>query len=180
MKLSIIIPAHNEEKRITETLKSYLAYFNSISKNNKSFSYNISIVINNTSDKTSEIVAAFQKKDKHIFSLNFKQGGKGFAVIEGFKQALEDKRNDLIGFVDADMSTSPEEFFKLVENIRNYDGIIASRYIRGAYVMPKQTFTRIFVSRAFNLLIRIMFMIGYRDTQCGAKIFKRKRNRFFL
>ena len=48
--------------------------------------------------------------------LNFKEGGKGFAIIQGIKNALN-RKNDLIGFVDADNSTSPEAFYDLVKNI---------------------------------------------------------------
>ena len=59
-----------------------------------------------------------EKKFKEIKLLNFKQAGKGFAIIQGFKYALKDKKNfDLIGFVDSDMSTKPKDFFDLVENI---------------------------------------------------------------
>ncbi|MEM3405627.1 MAG: glycosyltransferase [Candidatus Pacearchaeota archaeon] len=172
-KLSIIIPAYNEEKRISKTLKEYCSFFQE-KKKNKEIDFEIIVVINNTTDRTEDIVKNYQKQYKELKYLNFKQGGKGFAIIEGFKEALKDKKNFFIGFVDADASTSAEEYYKLLKNINDYDGIIASRYVKGSIVKPKQSIQRIIVSRIFNFLVRFLFLLPYKDTQCGAKIFKRK------
>jgi glycosyltransferase involved in cell wall biosynthesis len=170
--ISIVIPAHNEEKRIGNTLESYSRYFNLLAKSNK-LDYELLVVINNTKDRTEEIVKEKQNKDKHIRYLNFKEGGKGFAVIEGFKDALKRKSN-LIGFVDADGATPPQAFHYLIQNINNDDGAMASRYLPASIVNPKPTIQRVIVSRIFNNLIRVLFLMPYKDTQCGAKLFKRK------
>ena len=171
-KASIIIPAYNEEKRIGKTLEAYLEYFDNLKKN-KEIEYEILVVINNTTDKTEEIVKNFIKKNKNLSYLNLIKGGKGYATIEGFKDALK-KDNDLIGFVDADMSTLPEDFFYLIKNIGSYDGTIASRYIKGSVIKPKPTIARLIAKRMFNTLIRSILFLPFRDTQCGAKIFKRQ------
>lgn len=170
--ISIIIPAYNEEKRIGKTLEEYERFFRDLKKK-KLFDFEIIVVINNTKDRTEEIVKKSCKKYKEIKYLNFKQGGKGFAIIEGFKEALKNKKNELIGFVDADLATIPQAYYELVKNIGRYDAIIGSRYVKGAVVEPKQTMQRIFVSRVFNFLIRSLFLMNYRDTQCGAKLIKR-------
>jgi glycosyltransferase involved in cell wall biosynthesis len=168
MRLSIVIPVYNEEKRIGGTLEAYGNYFRG-----KGVDFEILTVLNNCHDKSIEIIKEAQKKFKEIKYLEFGPGGKGFAIIEGFKDAAE-RSNDLIGFVDADSSTSPEAFYDLVLNIKNHDGIIASRYIKGGVIIRKQTFQRILASRVFNLMVRILFFMNYRDTQCGAKLFKGK------
>ncbi len=165
--ISIVIPAHNEEKRIEKTL---IEYYRFLKKKDK---FEIIVVANACKDKTVEIARVFGKDKKEIVVLNFIQGGKGFAISEGFKEALKKKENDLIGFVDADMSTSPKDFYDLALNIKNYDGIIASRYIKGAKVFPKQNLNRIIISRLGNLVINSLFFLGFKDTQCGAKLFKR-------
>ena len=72
------------------------------------------------------------------------------------------------------MSTSPKEFHKLIKNIGDSSGIIASRYLKKSKVNPKQSPLRIIFSRVFNLIIRIFFSLKYSDTQCGAKIFKKE------
>jgi len=172
-KISIIIPAYNEEKRIGRTLEDYCKFFKS-KKKEKELDFEIIVVINNTHDRTEEIVKHFQKSCKELKYLNFKQGGKGFAIVEGFKEALKDKNISLIGFVDADMATPPYAFYDLIKNINNFDGIIASRYVKGAIVKPKPSIQRIIISRIFNFLVRILFLMPYKDTQCGAKLFKRK------
>jgi glycosyltransferase involved in cell wall biosynthesis len=172
MKISIVIPAYNEEKRIGPTLDAYTHYFDMLVKK-KELDYEIIVSLNNTTDRTEEIVKQKQKKNKRLKYINLVPGGKGFAIIEGFKEALK-RDNDLIGFVDADMATPPQAYHYLISQIGDFDGIIASRYIKGSLVKPKPTFARIFVSRIFNAFIRAVLLMPYRDTQCGAKLFKRR------
>ncbi len=164
IKISIIIPAYNEEKRISKTIRDYVKYF-------KNYKYEIIVIPNGCKDKTEEIIKKFSKNNKKIKYHIIKEAiGKGGAIKEGFKIA----QGDLIGFVDADNSTKPEDFEDLINNIKDYDCIIASRYIKGATVKPKQSITRIIASRAFNLLVRILFGLKISDTQCGAKLFKKE------
>jgi glycosyltransferase involved in cell wall biosynthesis len=171
MKLSIVIPAYNEEKRIKRTLDAYSNYFESLRKK-KELDYSILVVVNNSKDKTEEIVKNFSTINKRIKCLVTSIGGKGSAIKLGFNESIK-SNFDLIGFVDADMATEPSEFYKLVKFIGNADGVIAGRYSKGSQVFPKQSLPRIFVSRIYNLLIRCLFLLPYRDTQCGAKIFKK-------
>lgn len=169
-RLSIVIPAYNEEKRISATLKEYSSFFSNISKKKK-FSYEMLIVINNTKDNTEKIVKQYAKKNKNIRYLNLVRGGKGYAVLEGFKDALK-RKNDLIGFVDADMATPPNAFYDLFRMIGNNDGVIANRYKKGARI--KTSFKRRIVGRIFNFIIRSLLIVPFTDTQCGAKLFNRK------
>nr|QBM01226.1 undecaprenyl-phosphate 4-deoxy-4-formamido-L-arabinose transferase [uncultured archaeon] len=170
-KLSIIIPAYNEEKRIGKTLEEYLKFFKERKKKKEIKDFEIIVVLNGCKDNTGKVVKKYECKELKI--LEFEESGKGFAIIQGFKEALK-RDNDLIGFVDADMATKPEAFHDLVKHINDYDGIIGSRYVKGAIVNPKQSPQRIIASRIFNLLIKTLFMIHYKDTQCGAKLFRRK------
>ncbi len=168
MNLAIIMPAYNEEKRIGRTLEEYGKFLKE-----KKIKFNIIVIINNTKDRTEDIVRKYKKKYKEIVYLNFKQGGKGFAIVEGFKEALK-QDFDLIGFVDADMATPPEAFYTLIEKIKDYDGIIASRWIRGSIIKTEQTLLRKITSKGFNFIVKSFLMMPYSDTQCGAKLFKRE------
>ena len=170
IRLNIIIPAYNEDKRIGQTLEEYGKYFGRL-KEEGILDFEILVVLNACRDNTLNVVKEFQKKFKEIKYLDFKQAGKGFAIIEGFKEALK-KDFELIGFVDADMATPPEAFYDLVKNIGNYGGIIASRGIKGA--KANFTFKRKVMHKGFNFIVRSLFFMPYRDTQCGAKLFKRK------
>ena len=164
-KLSIIIPAYNEEKRISRTLEYYISFF---SRNIKDFE--IIVVLNGCKDHTLAIVKKFINKNKNVKYLDFKEAiGKGAAIVEGFKKA----RGDLVGFIDADMATLPNAFYDLINNINNYDGIIASRWMKDSIINAKQPLLKRIGSRGFNFLVRLLFNLNFRDTQCGAKLFKK-------
>jgi len=161
MYLSIIIPAHNEEKRIGRTLEQYLKAFN---KNTEFW-----VILNACADNTLAVVKEKQSQYSNLKYLDIKEAiNKGGAIKEGFKVT----QGENIGFVDADLATTPEEYKKLVHNLKRYDGVIASRYAPGAEA--KRTLMRRFVSRGFRLISKILFHLPYYDTQCGAKIFKRE------
>lgn len=173
MKVSIIIPAYNEERRIKKTLSEYSTFFEKIKRKQK-INYEILIVINNTKDRTKEIVQNFSKKNKNILYLDFKKGGKGFAITQGFKDALK-RNNDFIGFVDADLATTPQAFFDLILELRKnkkIQGVIASRALKDS--VAKFSVIRKITHKGFNLVVRIFFLLPYSDTQCGAKLFKRE------
>jgi len=174
--ISIVIPAHNEEKRIRKTLETYGSFFSEKKKKKEIGNFEILTVINNTQDRTEEIVKEVSKRYRTIRYLNLEQGGKGFAVIQGFKDALK-RKNEILGFIDADMSTPPHAFYDLIrvlEKNKRLDGVIANRWNRRSIISPKQSFFRRFISRGYNWIVRTLFLLPYRDTQCGAKVFRRE------
>mgnify|MGYP001620185066 CR=1 FL=1 len=166
VKLSIVIPAYNEEKIIENTIKTYIDFFDKKLKND----YEIVIIPNGCKDKTVEIVKNLSKKYKQIkhFDLGF-PGSKGKAVLKGFGLA----KGDLIGFVDADLSSPPKAFYDLVLNIKDYDGIIASRSMKGSKLLIKQPLLRRFLGYWFRFLVNLFLGLKYYDTQCGLKVFKK-------
>ncbi len=166
-KVCIVIPAYNEEQRIEKTLEAYAEYF--AQKEGKT---TFLVVANNCKDNTVGVVQKIQKKHKNIELLDLKPGGKGFAIKEGFKWALE-WDYDLIGFVDADMATLPQHFDELITASATTDGAIASRYAQGANVSPKRPFLRKLGGKFYNWMLRTRLGIEFKDTQCGAKIFSK-------
>src|SRR3989338_6195156 len=85
--LSIIIPAYNEENRIGKTLEAYGSFFKRIKKSKKIKKFEILVVLNACKNDTIGVIKKFKKKYKEIRFLDFEQGGKGFAIIEGFRHA---------------------------------------------------------------------------------------------
>ncbi len=168
-QISIIIPAYNEESRISETLDSYINYFNKNQKNK----FEIIVIPNGCKDKTIDIVKEYRKKYNFVRFKEIKAAmGKGRAIIKG----LEIANSPILGFVDADNSTEPEEFDKLIKELKKTDAdcVIASRWIKGAQMKPKQPLARRIASRCFNFLVKMLFGIKVKDTQCGSKIFRKK------
>lgn len=160
------MPAYNEEFRISKTLEAYCSFYYKKYKND----VEILVIVNGSSDNTFQLVSEFTRKYKIIKAYEYKEKiGKGGAIIEGFKKA----NGLLMGYVDADMATSPEAFYDLISRIKNYDGIIASRWIKNAVINKKQPIKRLIASRVFNILVRVLFRLGFNDTQCGAKLFKK-------
>lgn len=159
--ISIIIPAYNEEhRRIGETIERYLKYFGD--------KMHILIVLNGCTDGTLNIVLSLEKKHHSRLShLELKEAGKGLALKEGFFHA----QGELIGFIDADGATSPEEFEKLVNNMDGVDGTIASRWMKGA-VVTNRTLVRTLASKGFVIAEKLLFQLPFEDTQCGAKLFR--------
>ena len=167
MRLSIVIPAHNEEKRIGSMLEAYLPFFTSRYHQDVEFL----VVVNGSTDKTDEVVAGYAARFPGV-RLIVESGriGKGGAVMLGFRQA----QGDFIGFVDADGATPPEAFLALMDNIGEAGGIIASRWAKGSQVSPQQPFDRRVASRIFNMMTRTLFGLRLTDTQCGAKLMRRE------
>src|SRR3989344_5174512 len=171
IKLAIVIPAHNEEKRIGRTLDHYLAYFSELKKR-EMLDFEIIVVLNACKDNTREVVDKY--KHREIFVLEFDIAAKGFAVVEGFKDALK-RNNDVIGFVDADMATPPSAFHSLVKGLEHWQhgGIIAARWRRESEIKGQTVFFNL-KSFIFNLIVSFLFLFPYSDTQCGAKLFRRE------
>ncbi len=168
MILSIVIPAYNEEKRILKTLKDYYRFFK-----NQQIEFEILVEMDGCSDRTEEIVREFSKDKREVKFLSFKNKlGKGGGLLKG----IEVCKGKYIGFVDADDSIKAKEFYKLFKACREkkaVHGVIASRNINSYFSKRKKTH-RAFFSSVFNLFIRVLFGLKYKDTQCGGKIFKRE------
>lgn len=167
MKLSIIVPACNEEKRIGRMLDAYLPFFAEKYGNDVEFL----VVVNGSTDDTDKLVQSYVSDYPQLKCIvDPARIGKGGAVIRGFNEA----KGNLLGFSDADGSTPPKAFQDLVDNIGNSDAIIASRWRKDSIVSPKQPLLRRTASRVFNILTRVMFGLKLTDTQCGAKLFRRE------
>lgn len=169
----IVMPAYNEQERIKKTLETYGAYFSKVT----SARVTILVVVNGTTDRTVEVIQRVQKRYPFICYVDIPQAGKGLAIKTGFEVAVASShpRYDLIGFVDADMATRPEHYHELIQKIGDADGIIASRYMPGALVdPPRPRIRRWGGALVFRPLVRALFGLSYYDTQCGAKLFKRK------
>lgn len=171
MKVAIVVPAHNEEKRIGIMLRTYAHYFNHVQG---VLSYELLVVLNGCTDNTAQVVLGLHREYPAIRMIEISQAGKGLAIIAGFRDALMRDATH-IGYVDADMATTPHYFHELMEKIKDSDGIIASRYMRGSRVTPRRPAIKRWGSKlVYEPLIWLLFGMRYYDYQCGAKLFTRQ------
>lgn len=160
LRHSLVIPAYNEEHRIRQLFDRIDRFDGEL------------IVICDGDDRTPEVIAAIAagRPELTIRCLGFPHRlGKGGGVIEGLKAA----QAPLVGFFDADGSTTISEMERLFALLHSHDGVIGSRWVGGSVLKTRQGFLRRLESRAFNLIIRALFGLSYHDTQCGAKVFKK-------
>lgn len=172
-KISIIIPAHNEQDRIEDTLREYYQYFKDLQDQEK-IDFEILVVLNGCNDNTIGVLQQIMASSgNEIKMLDLKEAGKGLAIIAGFKDALL-RSNDYIGFVDADMATEPYYFYELYQEMSNHDGVIASRYLPASEIYPERPLIKKWGRKLiYNQIVRLLFGLRYADAQCGAKLFKR-------
>ncbi len=166
----MIIPAYNEEKRIAKALDEYLGLIDI-------FGNNITItVMSESRDSTNSIVSDYSRKYKGIRLVkNRERLGKGGALLEALKASCAKcGSDDILGFVDADGSVGASEVKRLINALktRKLDGIIGSRYLPGSRIVGRISLTRIASSRAYNVMVRLLFGLRYNDTQCSAKFFR--------
>jgi glycosyltransferase involved in cell wall biosynthesis len=172
MKLSIIVPAHNEEARIARMLEAYLPYFTE----HYAADVEIVVVLNACTDGTERVISEFVPKFPCLRWIEESRPGKGQALMTGFAAA----EGELVGFTDADGSTPPQAFQDLVDRIGDAGCIIASRWRDDSIVSPRQPLDRRIASRCFNFMVRILFGLRLTDTQCGAKLIRREPLRAVL
>jgi glycosyltransferase involved in cell wall biosynthesis len=173
MKVFLIIPAYNEQGRIQNTLKFYVGVFK-----DEGIPLKI-IVVSESTDKTNRIISNFALKHSNVSLIYTKYRlGKGGAIALGFSKALKvASEKDIVGFVDADNAVYASEtvsMIKYLQQHKEFSGVIASRYLKDSSIIGKMQLSRRIASRAYNLLVRTLFGLGYSDTQCGAKIFRKK------
>jgi dolichyl-phosphate beta-glucosyltransferase len=159
--LSIIIPAHNEENRLPDTLEQVFDFLNK-----KSFTAEVVVVENGSSDRTLEVAQNFSKLHANLCVIQSERG-KGAAVRAGMLAAKGDYRF----MCDADLSMPVEEIVRFIPPaLNNFDITIASREAKGAvrYNEPRY---RHWGGRAINFLIQLLILPGLNDTQCGFKCF---------
>lgn len=171
IKLSVVIPAYNEEKRIGKTLEDVDRYLEK-----QKYGYEIIVVDNNSNDRTCQIVKEYQRTTvENLVALCLSEniGAKGSAVKLGI---MQEAKGDYVMFMDADNATPVSEIEKFWPYFAGgkFDIVIGSRYLSDANVTRRQPLYRIILSRLANLLIQTLAVPGIKDTQLGFKAFSRK------
>ncbi len=168
LKLSLIIPAYNEEERIGKTLQSYQYH---LQKYLPKF-FEIIVVLNGCKDRSPEIVKSFAKKNKAVRYADIPGAiGKGGAVLHGFEMA----KGKIIGFLDADAAFDMITIQSMIDRLLQgeVDCLIASKWKGVRFSTVSEPFVRKILSRGWNTLVRLLLGLHLHDTQAGAKFLRR-------
>lgn len=164
-RLTVVIPAYNEERRIVPTLESVKDYCIS-----NFFLSEIIIVNDGSGDGTTAVVENYiqnNRNKKIVWKLvNFTSNhGKGFVVRRGALASC----GEYILLMDADSSIPISELDKLWKYRLNFDLVIGSRFINTKR-HRSQKITRMIISQLGNILSKTLFGLQFSDTQCGFKL----------
>lgn len=169
IKLSVIVPAYNEEGRLPKTLAEIDKYLR-----RQSYNYEILVVNDGSKDRTAEVAKNLISEIKNLKATGYeKNQGKGYAVRFGMLEAKGEYRL----FTDADNSTSIDQVERMWPEFKaGYNIVIGSRDIRGAVLDPPQPWIRkVILGEGFKLFRKIVIGLWkIEDTQCGFKAFTNK------
>ena len=160
MKISIIVPAYNEEKTIVEILSKVQE------QNNIERELEVIVIDDKSEDNTKKIL----KENSHLYTTLIELEnnlGKGGAVKEGLKVAT----GDYVLFQDADLEYNPKEYNKIFQMIENFSAevIIGSRFLSPDYTRVHYFFHKIgnkFITNLFNLIYNTTFTDIYSCYLC--------------
>jgi dolichyl-phosphate beta-glucosyltransferase len=165
-ELSVVVPAYNESVRLPQTMsviKPYLGAFG--------MSWELILVNDGSTDSTMGVIRTEEGLDPgHVRGIDLQpNGGKGRAVAAGVAAS----KGALVLISDADFSTPIDELVKLTAAIdAGSDVAIGSRAKRGSQVEISQPAHRVLMGKIFNLLVQVVVLPGFWDTQCGFKLWK--------
>ncbi|MCW4004616.1 MAG: glycosyltransferase family 2 protein [Candidatus Bathyarchaeota archaeon] len=163
-EISILLPAYNEASQIGKCVQNVEAAVRSFTE-----SYEIIVSEDGSTDGTDVIVAKMAESNPNLLLLHSPNRlGKGKAI----RKALSNSKGKYVTFMDVDLATDLACLPKLLSIVKQNGGMaIGSRHVRGARVERK--LSRTVFSLTYNLFVRLLFLDGIRDHQCGFKIMSR-------
>jgi len=150
MKLSVVIPAYNEEESIPETLKSL---YNTLQK--YGIEHEICVTNDNSKDNTEAVLQALQKEiPTLVYFTNKGPNGFGYAVRYG----LERYTGDCVAVMMADMSDDPEDLVKYYNAMleKDVDAVFGSRFMKGGKVIDYPQ-VKLYINRIANLYYFVFY-----------------------
>lgn len=165
MKLSVVIPTYNEEKRLPSTLNAVSYYLDAHYPDHE-----ILVVDDGSRDRTVTVAEEFSRMHPRVKVIANRQNrGKGAVVQQGLREA----RGEWRLYMDADHSTDISELTHLEPLAESKAAVlVSSRYLPASKITGKQPWVRVVVSRISNILIRIFAVRGIHDTQNGFKLLR--------
>jgi dolichol-phosphate mannosyltransferase len=167
MKLSIVIPAYNEEGSIAETVESIEKALETIK-----IEHEILVINDNSKDNTAKILENLSQKYPNVkYVTNPGPNGFGYAIRYG----LDRFTGDCVAVMMGDLSDSPYDLIKFYTTMmeQNVDCVFGSRWNKGGKVIDYPWLKKI-INRIANRIIRMVMNIKYNDTTNAFKLYKKE------
>lgn len=167
MRLSVVIPAHNEEGCIEATVRALVAKLGS-----EGIAFEILVVNDNSSDGTERILKNLSVTLPDVrYVNNASPHGFGFAVRKG----LETFTGDAAAIYMADASDTPEDLVKFFRTMveKNVDCVFGTRFSRESRIVD-YPWLKLALNRMANAFIRVLFGLRYNDVTNAFKLFRRQ------
>lgn len=164
IKLSLIIPAYNEENVIRDSLEHIIEFLSE-----KRYGWEVIVVDDGSSDKTSEIIKSLRAQGVRLVKHGINMG-KGAAIRTGVKKS----KGKFIIFSDADLSVSIKNIDQFLTELKKSEVVIGSRRVLGAQIVIPQPAIRENLGRGYTQLTRFVTGVKLSDFTCGFKGFTRK------
>lgn len=161
-RLSVVIPAYNEEARLGSTLTRVIHYLGDHGSD-----FEILVVDDGSTDDTRKIASDFPDDRVRVIPLP-RNSGKGAAVRRGVLAS----QGAWVLISDADLSTPIEEIERLEQRAEEADLVLGSRAMSASRITRRQPLFRELMGKTFNLLIRLLGLTDINDTQCGFKLIR--------
>jgi dolichol-phosphate mannosyltransferase len=164
LKLSVVIPAYNEEKNLPPVISSLQSAFRK-----EKIPYEIVIVNDNSRDGTADVIAALQAEDPAIRTVNRRPpGGFGRAIRSG----LELVTGDVVVIYMADCSDHPTDAITYYRKIEEgYDCVFGSRFIKGSQVSSYPRL-KLVINRIVNKAMQWLFVCPFNDLTNAFKAYR--------
>ena len=169
MKLSILLPAYNEADRLYGSLTETLNTLDHAPAEMDILPYELILVDDGSTDTTADIARSVARNDARVKVVSYQPNrGKGAALQAGYECA----QGDSIAFLDADLDLHPRLLFGMIDIMHNQkvDVVIGSKQHPQSKV--DYSVLRHLYSRAYYLLVWLLFGLPIHDTQTGIKLFK--------
>jgi glycosyltransferase involved in cell wall biosynthesis len=164
--LSLILPVHRGASWIGENLEAVLRSIDQLGR-----PFELIVVCDGDDDSASDEARSVAARDHRVRVFHYPQNqGKGFAVSFGTAQA----RGQLVGWLDADLDIDPEVIVRAVVSLEANDADAAIGSKRHSASQVDYPLKRRLYSHSYHLLVRALFRLNVRDTQVGAKVFRRE------
>ena len=160
--VDIVIPVYNEEAALPKCVARLSEFAERELPNSD---WRIVVADNGSVDSTREVAEQLESENERVSLVHLTMKGRGRALFK----VWGDSEADTICYMDVDLSTRLDALPALIGSIEDgYDVAIGSRLAKASRV-EKRSVKREFISRSYNMLIKVMFGTRFSDAQCGFK-----------